>query len=95
MTLINNYDEAIELTSIDEAMEFFAEHDANETDVLVLVGRALDKEFSSWVKFTYDSAPRTDEQWIAAEAEFLQETYKNLQGIERAFNLVWPHKIDE
>jgi hypothetical protein len=94
-TLVNNYDESVELTTIDEAMEFFAENSANTTAQLTTVIRKLDREFHSWVKFTYSPQPRSDEQWASAEKEFLRENYGAMAGIEQAFGLNWPHKIDE
>ena len=93
-TLVNNYDESPELSSIDEAMEFFSENSANPDKLLNEVAKKLDKEFMSWVKFTYFSQPQSEEQWIAAEQEFLVENYGTVAGIEKAFGLQWPHKID-
>ena len=94
-TLVNNYDENVECESIEAIIEFFSENSANADKVLVQVSQQLDKEFLSWVKFTYCSQPRTEEQWVAAEQEFLSENYKTMKNVEQGFNLEWPHKIDE
>ncbi len=95
MTLVNNYDESIELTTIDEAIEFFSENNVNPDKLLIEVAKKLDKEFEAWIKFTYCAAPNSDEQWEIAEQEFLVENYGTVAGIEKAFSLQWPHKIDE
>lgn len=94
MTLVNNYDTSPELYSIDEAVEFFAENNANPDKLLIEVAKKLDKEFEAWIKFTYCAAPNSDEQWEIAEQDFLVENYGTVVGIEKAFKLEWPHKID-
>ena len=93
-TMVPNYDEDVTPTSIDEVMEFFVTNDANSKSRMIEVGRALDKEFTGWVRFQGRSFPGDDEVILEMEAEWLEDEYPTMQKIEDQFALVFPYLID-
>ena len=93
-TMVPNYDEDVTPTSIDEVMEFFVANDANSKSRMIEVGRALDREFTSWVRFQGRSFPGDDEAILEMEAEWFEDEYSSMQVIEDQFDLVFPYLID-
>jgi hypothetical protein len=96
-TLVNNYDENVRTKTIEQVVEFFFNDGETENTDYVLgnLTMKLDAEFAAYVKFHGISMPRTTEALDDLEAEFLADTYPKMTDIEKAFDLKWPHKIDE